>query len=95
MQVARELVRSVPTSSVFSLAATNCIMHKIICLSCTSFLTQGGPPPPPPPPVASSSAPPPPPPSKPAQNLNLPTVDSGRSNLLASIRAGVQLKTVS
>ena len=70
----------------------------------TKFILQflGGPPPPPPPPVGGSGPPggaggskrPPPPPSRDNKPSSLPTVSEGRGDLLASIRAGIQLKSV-
>lgn len=63
----------------------------------------GGPPPPPPPPVGGSGPPPPPPgggggskrPPPPPSRENKPApAPDGRGDLLASIRAGIQLKSV-
>ncbi|ULT96645.1 hypothetical protein L3Y34_004894 [Caenorhabditis briggsae] len=63
--------------------------------------TSAPPPPPPPPPMAMPAAgagapPPPPPPPPPSGNIlaSLPPAQNGRSNLLAEIQAGKQLRTV-
>ena len=65
----------------------------------SSFIHLGGPPPPSPPPVggptpggpsAGGSKRPPPPPSK----ENKPSAPEGRGDLMASIPAGIQLKSV-
>ena len=74
------------------------------CTGLLSTVSPGVPQPPPPPPLSSSGPPPPPPPSggpppPPAKSSSptssLPPVSDGRSNLMASIRAGIQLRTVS
>lgn len=55
----------------------------------------GGLAPPPPPPTGGHKGAPPPPPQSSKPQSNLPQIDDARGNLLSSIRAGIQLRSVS